>query len=617
MASRGITRISAGYPLVLGVNKIAGGYNFALEIPDQSEASLLLYRKKNEEPVREIPFCEGGRNGSVSTLFLEGIRPEEYEYNFRIDGKVVQDPYAYRILGKEQFGVPVETEKVHQVRCGFLSEKPFDWEEDKSPFLPMEDMILYKLHVRGYTKQAKINARKRGTFSGLAEMIPYLKEMGINAVELMPACEFPELLPEEPSRGMVTTKKNNKLNYWGYLKGFYFAPKASYCATKEPDREFREMVKALHKAGIECIMEFYFPADTNPFVVLRALQFWNLYYHVDGFHLIGGGIPMEMLLKDSVLSHTKLFFDNLPQGGIPEERYIGQRTLGEYNAGFLQDMRRFLKSDEDTVSGAMRRIRENSRTHTAVHFMSFQDGFTLADSVSYNYRHNEENGEDNRDGSSYNYSWNCGIEGPSRKAGIRQMRERQMRNAFLMVLLSQGIPMIYGGDEFANSQNGNNNAYCQDNPIGWTDWKNFRKNEELLKFVKEAIAYRKAHPVFRSKEELKGVDYLTKGFPDISFHGERAWYCNEDNTSRLLGVLYCGAYAQKEDGTSDCPVYVAYNFHWEPRKIALPNLPDHMVWKKVADTSENPEGSYFRESQEEFQKTIEIAPRSIAVLEGR
>lgn len=617
MAVRKAPRIEQGYPLALGANKVTEGYNFAVEIPENTEAFLLLYYKKSKEPAEEISFSQGKRTGSISSLCLGGFSPRDYEYNFRIDGKIKQDPCTYRVSGREHFGEAWNKEDEHRVRCGFLSEDKYDWEDDSAPAVSYDEMILYKLHVRGFTKQARLSAKKRGTFSGLAEMIPYLKELGINAIELMPSYEFMEVpVPTEYS-GLVSARQEEKINFWGYVPGFYFAPKRSYCATAHPEREFRDLVKALHSAGIECIMEFYFPKEINPLIALRALQFWKLYYHVDGFHMLGEGAPVNLVLKDGVLSRTKLMMDNVPVWEIPEEHLQSGKYLAEYNSGFMQDMRRFLKSDEDTVTGVVNRVKENFSTHTAVHYMAFQDGFTLADAVSYNYKHNEGNGEDNMDGTTYNYSWNCGFEGPCRKSAVRQIIERQMRNAFLMMLLSQGVPMIYGGDEIGNSQEGNNNAYCQDNATGWIDWKGLKKNEKLLQFVKDAIAFRKEHPALHQPEGLKGVDYLTRGFPDISFHSERAWYCSYENTSRLLGVMLCGAYAKKTDGEPDDHIYIAYNFHWESRSIALPNLPDGKTWKKAVDTSGFEEEVYFGESEETYSKTIEISPRTIVVLLGR
>lgn len=604
--------IRNGNPVMLGANKNAEGLNFAAEIPCGSEAFLVLYRKGSSHPRREIPFTEKNRTGKVCTLLVSGLDTEKYEYNFRVDGKIVQDPYAHGICGREHFGVLPAEEDENSVRCTFLPEAEYDWEGDSSPDIPYHEMVLYKLHVRGYTKQQKLPNRKKGTFAGLQEMIPYWKELGINAVELMPAYEFQELASGIRGNGLITEKRSEgKVNYWGYQGGWYFAPKRSYCATKEPEKEFRDMIKAMHKAGIQCIMEFYFPGGTNPLMVLQAAWFWKTYYHVDGFHFVGDGVPVELLAKDHILYGTKKLFQSVPD-------YMETDGMtAEYQGGFQQDMRRYLKSDEGMIPAAEYHIRHVRPFGGNINYMASQDGFTLYDTVAYNYRHNEANGEGNQDGSGYNYSWNCGIEGPTRKLAIKRMREQQIKNAFLMLLLSQGTPMLYAGDEFGNSQEGNNNAWCQDNPSGWTDWKALRKNPKIFSFVKAAVAFRKEHPVLHMENEPKGVDYLAKGFPDMSFHGERAWYLNQENTCRLMGVMYCGAYAEKADGTEDDFLYVGYNFHWENRTIALPNLPEGMTWKKVADTSDTGEESFFRESAESYEKNIGISPRSIVVLIGK
>ena len=248
-----------------------------------------------------------------------------------------------------------------------------------------------------------------------------------------------------------------------------------------------------------------------------------------------------------------------------------------------------------------------------INYIASNNGFTLADLFMYNDKHNEENGEQNLDGSSWNFSNNYGVEGPTRKRYINALRKLNWRNAVLMLMLAQGVPLLWSGDEMGNSQNGNNNAYCQDNQVGWIDWKGMKKNRELLEFVKSAIAFRKEHPILHVPDELRGVDYKTKGLPDVSLHGERAWYMNSENTSRLLGIMYYGAYAKKADGSDDASVYVAYNFHWETREFALPNL-RHKRWKKVIDTSAEKENYFLKESEEKYSKKLEIAPRTIVVL---
>ena len=478
-------------------------------------------------------------------------------------------------------------------------------------------MILYKVHVRGYTRQAKLPTGLRGTFSGLVQMIPYWQELGINTVELMPAYEFMAVVPPKEPDGLVSQKgKKDEVNYWGYGNGLYFAPKSAYCATRDPHREFCDMIRAFHKAGIGCIMEMYFPAEVNPLMALRAVQFWKQNYHVDGFHILGKGAPLDLIMKDGLLAGTKIMAEGMDTAALYKNRRPEKRCFAEYNLGFLQDMRRFLKSDEDMVPAVQYRIRHNPDDHGVINYITCQDGFTLNDLVSYNYKHNEANGEGNNDGSSYNYSWNCGIEGPSRKQWIRQMRERQMRAAFAMMLFSQGVPMIYGGDEIGNSQEGNNNAYCQDNSIGWIDWRGLRKNASMLAFVKKAVALRKAHPVLHMSESMKEADYLGKGFPDMSFHGERAWFCNMENTSRMIGVMLCGAYAKLPDGSEDDFLYTGYNFHWETRNIALPNLPEGMEWKKVMDTGDLTCDGFYGENGQVYERAVEVGPRTVVVLQG-
>ena len=448
-------------------------------------------------------------------------------------------------------------------------------------------------------------------------MIPYWQELGINTVELMPAYEFMEISRQKEPEGLVSTKgKKDEVNYWGYGNGLYFAPKRSYCATKDPHREFCDMIKAFHKAGISCMMEMYFPAEANPLMALRALQFWKQNYHVDGFHVLGAGAPLALIMKDGLLAGTKILADGMDTAALYKNQKQKKRCFAEYNLGFLQDMRRFLKSDEDMVPAVQYRIRHNPDDHGVINYITCQDGFTLNDLVSYNYKHNEANGEGNNDGCSYNYSWNCGIEGPSRKQWIRQMRERQMRAAFAMLLFSQGVPMIYGGDEIGNSQEGNNNAYCQDNPIGWIDWRGLRKNASMLAFVKKAVALRKAHPVLHMNESMKEADYLGKGFPDLSFHGERAWFCNMENTSRMIGMMLCGEYARQADGTGDDFLYVGFNFHWETRSMALPNLPEGMEWKKVMDTGDLTCDGFYGENGQVYERSVEVGPRTVVVLQG-
>lgn len=599
-----------------GVEKTKEGYQFTAAFPADKEVSLLLYQKGKAVPCAEIPMPYREWNGQIRSVLLEDFPAERYEYNYLADGRVVHDPRARILTGRKAFGEEWP-EDPHQVRCGFLAEE----RPESTGFsrIPLEDLILYKVHVRGYTRQKNSRVKNKGTFAGLQEKIPYWKELGINGVELMPAYEFEEIpMPETdlPESAAPRIKKPAKVNYWGYTGGYYYAPKRAYSHSSRPDCEFRALVEALHQAGMECVMEFYFAGEMPPMEIVQILRFWKTEYHIDGFHLLGDAIPQNLLLQDPLLQETKLFFT-----GIWDE-YKGSRAegearrLAEYSAGFSQCLRRLLKGDEGMVCEAALRMRANPPGYGVVNYMVTQDGFTMADLVSYDQKHNEANGEENRDGSECNASWNCGTEGPSRKPAIRALRKKQMRNAWLLLLLSQGTPLLYGGDEFCNSQDGNNNAYCQDNETGWVDWQAFKKNEDMVEFVKQAIAFRKSRRILHMPEEFRSSDYRSLGYPDLSYHSQKAWYGEMEYSSRSLGIMYCCAYAEEEP--EEQFLYAAYNFYWEPKEFALPKLPDPCSWRILTDTSqpgEVPEGEGAPLPEE--QKSITVPPRTILVLAGK
>ena len=595
-----------GCLFLYGVYRQEEGYNFTVEAPEEAKVSLLLYKKGHKAPYAEIPFTGDMQQGCMRSMFLKGIEPSAFSYNYSIDGEVVQDIWAHQIIGHETFGA-LPGKEPHDIRCGFLPEEAFDWGEASYANVPLNEMILYKLHVRGFTRAAQ-NVKNKGTFAGLREMIPYFKELGINAIELMPAYETFEVAKPQGESGMVReTVSREKVNYWGYIPGYYMAPKSAYAATKDPVREMRELVRELHRAGIACIMEFYFTEGRPIYTAFRVLQFWRDYYHIDGFHVHGDGFSRELICQDGFLSRTLLFLDSpVPPGSCR----AGERTA-VYDGEYKVTMRRLLKSDEGMVSAAMQGM-FLEKSGNRIHAITTQDGFTLKDLVSYNYRHNEANGEGNRDGSSFNYSWNCGVEGPTRKGSIREAREKQIRNAFLLMLLSQGIPMIYAGDEFGNSQDGNNNAWCQDNPVGWTDWKARKKVEgdKVFQFVRSLIAFRKEHPILSHASPFKESDYLAVGAPDISFHGERAFYVDRDNSSRMFGVMLREEYAG--DGHTGA-LYIGFNFHWEESTLALPAPPEGYAWVKACDSAKDSRHA-FDLGEEAIRTVVTAAGRSVVVL---
>ncbi|MDO4292567.1 MAG: hypothetical protein Q4C65_04960 [Eubacteriales bacterium] len=583
-------RILQGKPYPMGLT-VTGEreVNLAAALHGKEECGVILYPKKGGNP-RRFPFPRENRTGNIHCMRLSGISMEEYEYNFYQGSQVVTDPYARRVCGNECWGRRVSP----QLR-GSCPEEDFAWGNDVHPLIPLRDTVLYQLHVRGFTRHSSSGVKKKGTFAGLAEKLPYLRELGVTAAELMPAYEFLELerprerassMEEAARRCREKPEERPRINYWGFKEGYYFAPKASYSGG-QPETEFKELVKLFHENGMEIIMQFYFPREIKRGFILEVLRFWVCEYHIDGIHLMGESMPTELLATDPLLANTKLFYYD-----FPAEDIYGSRERPDYKNlaccrdVFQYDMRRFLKGDEGSLQGALECLRQNPAQTGVVNYMASYEGFSLADLVSYDRRHNEDNGEDNQDGNPYNASWNCGAEGPTRKKSVLRLRRQQLRNAVLLLLTAQGTPMLTAGDEFCQSRQGNNNAYCQDNAVSWIDWRLAEKNRDFLEFVKAALRLRSAHPVLHQPEELTMQDYAACGYPDLSWHGREAWRLVTDRLSLEAGVMYCGRYAYRNREQEDDFFYIAYNMHWIPRELALPDLPAGMRWEKVMDSAD-------------------------------
>lgn len=561
-----------GQPLPLGINISGDHVNFSVAVPEGERCWLLLYRAGEEEPKERYEMTEA--IGEVRFLALEGMDPADYEYNYMIGGEVTVDPYARGLAGRDIWGKERDVQK-HEVR-GVLKNGRYDWEGDEPLKLPFHSIVAYSLHVRGFTKHTSSGVEKKGTFSGVVEKLPYLKDLGINQIQCMPVYEF-----EECGRFR---------NYWGYGQAYYFAPKSAYAASGDGERELKDMVKACHKEGIEVVLEMPFTGDTSKQLMEECLRYYCLEYHIDGFLLNPYVAPMDAIHADPILKHTKILV---------------------HDTGFQTVMRRFLKGDEGMVRDVMYWLRHQSETKEILNMITGQTGFTLRDLVSYDGKHNEANGEQNQDGPDYNYSWNCGAEGPSRKKAVTELRKNQTRNAFFLLLLAQGTPCILAGDEFGNTQKGNNNVYCQDNPVGWLDWSGLEKHPELHDFVKELIAFRKKHPVFWPEKEMTGMTYSKKGVPDVSYHGENAWRVPLEVSSRQLGVYYSGT-DRTGEGDEDC--FVAYNMHWLEHTFALPALPRGKKWYRIASTQE---GILDKAEPLEDQKFAEVKERTIMIFSGR
>lgn len=559
-----------GQPLPFGVTTVGRTINFSVAVPEGSVCELLLYKGTNV-PEQRIEMKEEMGIGEVRFLAIDGLPDSYTEYNYKVGKKVMVDPYAKAISGTQKWNEK-RSEDNHEIR-GKICLKEYMWEGDKPLNIPYHQVIAYSLHVRGFSKHSSSKVTHKGTFQGVIEKIPYLTSLGINQIHCMPIYEFEERM--------------SYTNYWGYGPAYFFAPKNAYSSSGDGATELKDMIKACHQSGIEVVLEMPFTAETSKQMMEECLRYYRLEYHVDGFILNQDVAPIDAIKEDPLLKTTKLM---------------------KHQIEFQNTMRRFLKGDEGMIDSVIYWFRHCSEKEGIYNYMTNQNGFTLQDMVSYDGKHNEANGENNQDGPNYNYSWNCGAEGTSRKKAVIALRERQIRNAFLLLLLSQGTPCILAGDECYNSQKGNNNVYCQDNLIGWVDWSRQEKNNSLFEYVKSVIAMRKAHPVFFPKEDLKGMDCISCGVPDVSYHGVHAWQVPSEIASRLLGVYYSGVIA----GDEEC--FVAYNMHWLEHSFALPALKKGKKWYQVLSTDE---GVFSNPKEVKNQKEVILLERTITVFFGR
>ncbi|MFI0241400.1 glycogen debranching protein GlgX [Streptomyces sp. NPDC016845] len=683
--------VRAGRPFPYGATPVPGGINFSVYSDGATAMSLVLFERGATRPSAELEFPTEFRTGSVHAMTVFGLDAENLEYGFRAQGpfdpsrgdrfdagKVLSDPYARLISGREVWGREPDWDNVYHYRAQVLNDD-FDWGGDRPPGIPAEDLVIYETHVRGFTRHASSQVSAPGTYAGLREKIPYLRELGVNCLELLPVFEFDEL--DNPRTDPVTGER--LYNYWGYNTVSFFAPKAGYAATgalgMQAD-EFKTLVKELHRAGIEVVLDVVFnhTAEGNeqgptisfrgldnatyymltprgeyynfsgtgntvncnhPVVrdfVLSCLRHWVAEYHIDGFRFdlaaildrAPDGTPLpnppllEQLAHDPILRHTKLIAEAWDAAGLYQVgNFPNYGRWSEWNGKYRDTVRRFVKGEPGLVGELATRMAGSpdlyqGRTSSAsVNFITAHDGFTLADLVSYNDKHNEANGEDNNDGANDNNSWNCGDEGPSDSPHVRELRTRQMKNLLTILLTSQGIPMMLAGDEVGRTQLGNNNTYCQDNELSWFDWSLVETNAELLRFTRALIAFRHAHPVLRSSDHPTGTDRVGSGYPDVSWHGVRAWAPDWADHGRVLAMMRCGRHA-KGGSVADEHVYVAVNAHWEAHDLELPALPDGQRWHLFADTGTavHPLGA---EPELQHPGRYHLGSHSAVVLVGR
>ncbi|MBW4481320.1 MAG: glycogen debranching protein GlgX [Tildeniella torsiva UHER 1998/13D] len=690
-------KLRCGRPLPFGTTLVPGGVNFSIYSSYATDCTLVLFQKHQKEPVAEIPFPDEFRIGDVWTMTVFNLDYETVEYGYRMDGpldiqaghwfntdKILMDPYAKIIGGRDIWGEEPDWSDPYQHRSR-LSFDDFDWESDRPLEVPPEDQIIYEMHVRGFTRHpsSEVKENHRGTFAGIRAKIPYLKELGVNAIELMPVFEFDEF---ENSRRHPETG-DLLMNYWGYSTVGFFAPKAGYAATGKFGMqvdELKSLVKELHKNGIEVILDvvfnhtaegnengpyisyrgldnktyymltpegYYFNFSgcgntlncNNPVVrnlVLDCLRFWAAEYHIDGFRfdlasILGRdpwGAPLanppllEALAFDPILARCKLIAEAWDAGGLYQVgSFPAYGRWAEWNGKYRDGIRKFLKGDAGRVGDMAQRLQGSPDLYawagrgpaTSINFITAHDGFTLADLVSYNDKHNAANGEYNNDGGNDNDSWNCGAEGWTDDPGINALRQRQMRNAIAILMLSQGVPMLLMGDELGRSQNGNNNTYCHDNELNWLDWNLVETNQDLFKFVSHCIHFRRAHPALRSRYHLQNRDYVGSGYADITWHGTQAWNADWSEGSRALAFMLCGKHA-KSGTAEDDYLYVAINMHWQTQWFELPGLPTGMQWHSAINTGADLDHfDLGKEPVLDPQQGLLVRDRSVVVLVGR
>jgi glycogen operon protein len=652
-------KLRIGRPFPFGVTFVPGGVNFSIFSSHATSCTLVVFHKGDPRPLVEIPFPEAFRIGNVFAMIVFDLDCESVEYGYRLTGPlrpelghrfqpdvILLDPYARAISGRNVWGAAHDPEDVYPHRARLVFDD-FDWGEDRPLDIPVQDLVVYEMHVRGFTRHPSSGVKFPGTFAGIRQKIPYLKELGINCVELMPVFEFDEF---EGSRTNPLTREP-LLNYWGYSPLGFFAPKAGYAATAKLGMqvdELKSLVKELHKNGIEVILDVVFnhtaegdengptisfrgidnktyymltPVGAylnftgtgntlncnNPVVrnfVVDCLRYWAAEYHIDGFRfdlasVLGrdpSGAPLanppllESLAFDPILARCKLIAEAWDAGGLYQVgSFPAYGRWAEWNGKYRDCLRRFLKGDAGQVREVAQRLSGSTdlygeRAATAsVNFITCHDGFTLLDLVSYNGKHNEANGENNRDGANDNLSWNCGAEGPTEDAAVNALRRRQVKNAAALLFLSEGVPMFLMGDEMGRTQDGNNNSYCHDSAFNWLDWGLLDRNAEVVRFFRQCLAFRKAHRVLRDWSAA-GEDSEHGRVAGISWHGTRAWNVDWSDKARTLAFMLC-APAEQGGSALTTYLYAALNMHWESHAFELPRLPAGWLWHVFANTA--------------------------------
>jgi glycogen operon protein len=685
--------VEKGSPHPLGATAAPEGVNFSLFSEDATGVELLLFASHDAplpfEAVRLDPYCN--KTFHFWHVFVRGLRPGAH-YAYRVNGpfnpaagqrfdanKALIDPYARGntdSLWQRGAACQPGDNVAASMRSVVIDASDYDWEGDRPLNHPPEDAIVYEMHARGFTRSPSSGVRYPGTFAGIEEKIPYLKGLGVTAVELQPVFDFDETAVLRVEAGQPLR------NYWGYSTMGFFAPQSAYCVDPGMGRhlcEFRDMVKALHRAGIEVILDvvfnhtdegnqfgptfsfrgidnrtYYFlvPWDLQYYMdfsgcgntfncnhpiaqklIVECLRYWVREAHVDGFRFDEGsilarsedGMPSEhppvvwQIELDDELADSKVIAEAWDAAGLYQIGDFPGDRWAEWNGRYRDDIRRFVKSDPGLIGAVASRLAGSADLYqqggrlpiNSINFVTCHDGFTLHDLVSYNQKHNEANGEGNRDGIDDNLSWNCGVEGASDDPAVEALRNRQVRNFAAILLLSRGIPMFAAGDEIGRTQNGNNNAYCQDNETSWFDWNLVENNRDLLRFWQRMIEFRRNHAAVRGRQFFSGA-VNQRGLADVTWYGEKlntpAW---SDPQARTLAMTLAGF-----DGAPD--IHVMLNMYWESVDFDLPIVPGRS-WFRALDTAQPPPDDIAGPGAEApvAGTTYKLQGRSVAALINR
>ncbi len=675
-------RFLPGKPLPQGATVMSGGVNFSVFTRNGTGVILELFRNPEDESSYQTYRFDShlNRTGDIWHVFVAGLGKEAL-YLYRVDGpfrpneglrfnehRFLLDPYAKALtpcsifagyntpfVPRPSFDSDLAYQTGHSAagfpKCIVIDDDDFDWQGDRPLNYPLRYSVLYEAHVRGLSVHPSSGRPHAGTYRGVIESIPYLKELGITSLELLPINEFDE---NENNRTNPRTGEALK-NYWGYSTIAFFAPKATYAADRAgsgPVREFKEMVRELHKAGIEIILDivfnhtaegnergitmsfrgfdnpiYYMLEDNRRYyrnysgcgntvncnhpvvrtLIIDCLRYWITEMHIDGFRFDLGSIlgrdqngrmlenpPMlERIAEDPILRQTKIIAEAWDAGGAYQVGWFPGGRWAEWNDRYRDDVRVFWRGDAGTVHHFATRItgssdlylRDGRKPFHSINFLTSHDGFTLNDLVSYNGKHNDENGESNRDGSDHNASYNFGFEGPTVNPQIEAVRKQQVKNMLLSLLVSLGTPMLLMGDEVRRSQDGNNNAYCQDNEISWMNWTDRETHADIFRFVRETIKFRKSHRAFLRPEFLTGKDSSSHLAPDISWFGEDAKPVDWEKADHFIAYRLIGSQASIIADCDDNDFYIMFNASTRDITALICPPPKGKKWFRVIDTS--------------------------------